>query len=458
MDRRDFYDPWARVTPDGRWVVFASDAPGPAPGPGEHPALNVYLWDRLTGSTTLVSHTAAGPTVAGASQSHAPRISDDGRWVAFASLAPDLVPGQVDHNQRPDLFLWDRTTGRTVLVSHAKGSPRAAGSLDSYGTPFTMSADGRLLAFVSAAEIEGIEPGKKGGLYLYDRTTGDLVRLSDQGRAAAISADDRTVLFNSYLEPGVETGGYDQVFLYDRSARTTTLLSRSISGERGGNQSSDASAISADGRYVALTSSATDLVPGQPLPPPRQLLASVFLLDRVAGTTTWVSAPGPATVRVPDASFVASLSASGRQLAFDSRVDLAEGDQNGDEDAYLFSLDPPPPPDAGPVAVPPCALFDGAPRSGARKTVKIGGFCGVPATASRAVVKVGVSEGTGAGNVQVYPGDTTSPSAGILRFNRGASRAATFTVPLAARGITLLPLVAGNGTVRVAVEVDGYVP
>ncbi|PYQ63925.1 MAG: hypothetical protein DMF53_08905 [Acidobacteria bacterium] len=116
--------PQGGITPDGRWVVFTRSqaplVPGHGPDQGDR---DIYLWDRLTRSTTLVSHTAAGPTATSGVKSYAPRISDDGRWVAFVSLADGLVPGATDGNGLPDLFLWDRTTGRTVLVSHAKGSP-----------------------------------------------------------------------------------------------------------------------------------------------------------------------------------------------------------------------------------------------------------------------------------------------------------------------------------------------
>jgi hypothetical protein len=97
-------------------------------------------------------------------------------------------------------------------------------------------------------------------------------------------------------------------------------------------------------------------------------------------------------------------------------------------------------------------------RSNARKVLTVAGACGVPAAAKQVVVKLTVSRGTGKGNVQVYPGNVTNPSSGILRFNAGMNRSATFTVPLGNRGIALLPFVAGNGTVRVGVEVDGYTP
>src|SRR6185369_13211887 len=112
----------------------------------------------------------------------------------------------------------------------------------------------------------------------------------------------------------------------------------------------------------------------------------------------------------------------------------------------------------GPVTVPPCVLFDGVLRSNVRQTIPVASACGVPAGAKQAILKLAVSQPTGKGNVQVYPGNVTSPSTGILRFNGGASRSAGFTVPLGNGGIALLPFVNGYGTVRVGVEVDGYVP
>jgi len=110
------------------------------------------------------------------------------------------------------------------------------------------------------------------------------------------------------------------------------------------------------------------------------------------------------------------------------------------------------------VVLPPCNLFSGALRSNVRKPLTVAGACGVPAGARQVMVKLTVSQGTGKGNVQIYPGNVTNPSSGILRFNRGAIRSGSFTVALGNGGIALLPFVNGNGTVRVGVEVEGYVP
>jgi Tol biopolymer transport system component len=450
----------ASISQDGRWVVFPSNAPDLVPGQQDpYDAFDIFLWDRVTGGTTLVTHSTAGPTVTGDFDSTQPLISDDGRWVAFVSGAPHLVPGQIEAGFGPNIFLWDRTTGKTVLVSHAQGSPLITTGVDPF-TTFSLSADGRFIAFQS---LGGIEPGVPGGLYLFDRTSPVLVRIAG-GLNPALSADGHYVAFLSVDVPGVDTRGQVQVFLYDRIARTTTLVSRSLSGSsRGGEEDAYDPAISADGRYVAFDSQAADLAPGQPTPGPFDPTpgSSVFLWDRLAGTAAWISVPPPGAAQTSGHSSSPLLSASGRQVAFTSSAGLVAGDFNDDPDAYLFSLDPPPPPTGGPVPVPPCALFTGPLRSNARKVLKVAGSCGVPPGAKQVAVKLTVSQGTGKGNVQLYQGNVRTPSAGILRFERGATRAANFTLPLSTNGtgtIALLPFVAGNGTVRVAVEVDGYTP
>src|SRR6185369_12677736 len=131
---------------------------------------------------------------------------------------------------------------------------------------------------------------------------------------------------------------------------------------------------------------------------------------------------------------------------------LVPGDFNVNWDAFVYDAA------AGPVTVPPCVLFDGVLRSNVRQTATAAGACGVPAGAKQVMVKLTVSQPTGKGNVQIYPGNVTSPSTGILRFNPGVTRSAAFTVPLGNGAVAVLPFVAGNGTVRVQIEIDGYVP
>jgi len=118
----------------------------------------------------------------------------------------------------------------------------------------------------------------------------------------------------------------------------------------------------------------------------------------------------------------------------------------------------------GIVPVPPCKLLDTRRRSDrpvlasdVQRTVAIRGACGVPATAKQVLVKVTVFNPSGKGNLRFYAGAVTGPLSGILRFERGTTRTESFTLPLSANGtVTILPFVAGGGTVHGAVEVNGY--
>jgi Tol biopolymer transport system component len=405
------------ISADGRFVVFTSEAANLVAGQtGPDSARNVFVFDRATGAVTLASHAAGSATTATAGSYNA-ALSADGRWIVFRSAAADLVPGQIDANERPDVFLYDRVSGVTALVSHASSSPVTAGNsdLDSYGGnhPVGISADGRWVVFTSQATDlvpGGVNPGKAVAIYLYDRLSGGIALVSSAaGSPNAVSYA---------VEPG----------------------------------------ISADGSRITFLSTAANVVPGQSA----DTFLNLFVQERATGSRTLAGRVGtfPNGVSI-NVSVIPRLSADGRRIAFTSVSPLVAGDFNQSWDAYLFDAAAVVPPPDGPVQVPPCALFTGSLRSNARKVLKAAGFCGVPAGAKRIAVKLTVSQGTGQGNVQLYPGNLRTPAAGILRFERGATRAASFDLPLSTNGtgtLALLPFVRGNGTVRVSVEVDGYVP
>jgi len=158
------------------------------------------------------------------------------------------------------------------------------------------------------------------------------------------------------------------------------------------------------------------------------------------------------------------LSANGRQVAFTSVLELADGDLNRMPDAYLFNLDATPP---GPGSSFPCTLLDthraaDAPalQSDVRRVVTVAGACSVPSTAKSITAKVTVLQGTGKGNLRIFPGNakpSAKPSA-TLRFEEGQTRTASYTLPLATNGagtLALVPFVTGKGTVHVVVEVTG---
>ena len=187
----------------------------------------------------------------------APAISADGRYVAFESLADNLVPG--DANGHEDVFVRDRKLHKTVLVSvSSSGSP---------GKRQLRSRDleqGRFVAFVSAAN--NLVPGDINGatdVFVRDlklRKT-SLVSVATNGVRSngdsdfeSISADGRYVSFGSDASNLVagDSNGYADVFIRDRKLHRTFLLSVGKAGVQANNLSADPS-ISADGRYIALS-------------------------------------------------------------------------------------------------------------------------------------------------------------------------------------------------------------
>src|SRR5205814_1263965 len=192
--------------------------------------------------------------------------SADGRFVAFAAWARNLAPG--DTNGFGDVFVHDRGTGVTERLS-VDGAGTEAN--DTIHQP-AISADGRFVAFVSAAT--NLVPGDTNGLsdvFVHDRRTRRTERVSvdsagtqaDGASASpALSADGRFVAFSSSatnLVPG-DTNGQADVFVHDRRTGTTERVSVDSAGT-GANGWSERPSISADGRFVAFCSYATNLVP-----------------------------------------------------------------------------------------------------------------------------------------------------------------------------------------------------
>jgi Tol biopolymer transport system component len=442
---------------DGRWVAFASYARDLVPGQQEQDpdpfdkSYNVFLFDRTSGAIKLASHSTAGGAVTGDQASYDPVLSADGRYLAFLSGASDLIAGESPDGSdgSPGAYLYDRVTGGLTLLSHSRDTPLL---VESVLTSLAMSADGRYLAFGTVAgDLDPNVPSVGPTLYIYDRVAASYQRVtyaSYAGLSLALSADGRilaTYGFNSSLS------------FYDRVTRTMSAIP--------GVEVDDGElALSGNGRYVAFATDAPNLAPGL-----IRLLGwdrtDVYLLDRTTGTAILVNQWQGSAVTSQGFADAPVISADGRRVAFTSLIDLVPGDYNRQSDAYLFSLDAGTP--GGPVTVPPCILLDTrrpadgpALRSNAARVVKAAGACGVPEAATKVSVKVTTFQGTGQGNVRFYPGDLSAPSTGILRFTRGQTRAASFDLPLApnAGTMTLLPFVAGNGTVGVSVEIDGYTP
>jgi hypothetical protein len=198
---------------------------------------------------------------------YASSLSVDGRYVVFESAASTLVPG--DTNGSWDVFVRDRETDTTERVS--VGSTGEEGNDTSYSGP--ISADGRYVVFLSwASNLVPEDTNGVGDVFLHDRLTGqtELLSVSSTGEQgdgesfpSAISADGRYVAFHSYatnLVPGDTNGTYD-VFVHDRETGATERVSIGSAGEQGNGQSLWAD-MSPDARCVAFSSDASNLVPG----------------------------------------------------------------------------------------------------------------------------------------------------------------------------------------------------
>ena len=323
------------ISADGRFVAFESDATNLVPGDTNN-AADVFVRDRLAGVTRRVSLSTNGGQGDGASRdTFGPAISADGRYVAFSSFASNLVPG--DTNNAADVFVRDRLLGVTRRVS----LPTGGGQSNLGNTLWAMSADGMHVVFTSPAS--NLVPGDTNNavdVFVRDRLAGVTSRasLSTGGGQAnsrsyypAISADGRFISFSSdasNLVPGDNNGVLD-VFVRDRLTGVTRRVSISTGGRQGNHSSGDAS-ISADGRFVAFSSGATNLVSGD-----TNKSDDVFVRDRATGVTGRVSVSTGAG-QANNWSYLSAISADGRFVAFQSDAsNLVPEDSNSEADVFV---------------------------------------------------------------------------------------------------------------------------
>lgn len=285
------------------------------------------------GSTMLVSVASDGTQ--GNLGSFMPAISADGRYVAFESAASNLVEG--DTNEAHDAFVHDRETGETTRVSITSNGMQ--GNNSAYGP--TISADGRYVAFYSvASNLVSGDTNLVYDAFVHDREMGETTRVSiaSDGTQAnmatfvpTISADGRYVAFGSYASNLVngDTNGYEDIFVHDRETGQTTRVSVASEGEQG-NGDSHKPSISEDGRYVAFESIASNLVDGDTHGHP-----AIFVHDRETGQTTLVSAASDGTPG-NGYSYSPAISADGHFVAFWSAAsNLVNGDTNGSDDIFV---------------------------------------------------------------------------------------------------------------------------
>lgn len=309
------------VSKSGRWVAFITYASNVADPPGNGVG-QVVLLDRKTGAREYASISAGG-AIANA-DCNAPAISGDGRYVVFQSAASNLVPS--DNLGQVDVFRFDRVTGAIVRASLT--SSEAAVVEDSREP--AISADGRFVAFCSSAIHLASPPGNgEQQVYLRDMDLGTTVRVSvaTLGAQAAefsshpsVSADGSLVAFQSAAQNLGSPNAYggSNVWLRNVAAGTTSLVSEGLGGTPVDGGSYEP-AISPNGRFVAYSSYATNLVADDG----NGSLWDVFVLDRHKGFVERLTRKGPAG---QDASVGApSISANGRYVAATAEYGASDG-------------------------------------------------------------------------------------------------------------------------------------
>jgi len=269
----------ASISATGRWVVFYSSASNLVPG-DTNGAPDIFVRDRKTGTVTRVSVDSDGSEAD--SFSSGPSISANGRFVVFYSRASNLAPG--DTNDAEDVFVHDLRTGTTTRVSVDSDGNQA----DDQSFSPVVTSNGRLVAFDSGATnlVPGDANGASYDIFVHDLRTGEtrLVSVDSAGQQGnsdssqpALPSNGKFVMFYSdasNLVPG-DTNGFTDVFLHDLRTGATRRLSVDAQGGEGDRYSYVyATSLSANGRFLAMASSASNFAAGD-----TNGTYDVFLLD-----------------------------------------------------------------------------------------------------------------------------------------------------------------------------------
>ena len=327
-------------------VPGAIAAPGVAAA-GDFP-INVYLRDRAAATLELISIGLNG--VAPNNFSGSPAISADGRYVGFSSTASNLVSG--DTNGISDVFVRDRLLGTTARVSLPGDGPDTAGGGATYSQVSSwMSADGRYVIFSSSAKLTANNSNLFRHIYrrdlvanttvLVDVNPSNVAADNDSGGDGSISADGRFVMFlsgSNDILPNANPFLTLHLYVRDMLAGVTTSLTPNLSmpglcpsytGQSGTYN------LSGNGRFAMFDSYCTDIAVGQ------DPLDGIFVRDLVLGVTRPFrlndsGAPGG----YPAGSGVyPSISNSGRYaVAWSQTMNIVAGDTDAYSDVFLHDF------------------------------------------------------------------------------------------------------------------------
>lgn len=337
---------------DGRFIAFTSAATNLVEGQEDaNGKTDVFLYDREQGTSTLLSHSFGLATTSADGASYAPRVSSDGNFVVFASAAHDLLAARVISGA-PQLYLYDRRSATTSLVTHVAGAPLMAPG--EYGSEYaTMSDDARLIVFAShsADLVAGVKKGTTyNDVFLYDRVadrttlvshqpTDPLLSAGGESGEGTISADGSTIAFTTWAPAPVsgieDPNRVDDLFLYDVASGGITLVSHSAGLPRQtGNLRSYGPSIDRHGRFVAYASTSTNLVENQV---DTNGESDIFLYDRARDTNTLVSRrPGSPFTTGSRPSFGPMLSSNGEIVVFNGMSPEFHGSTSRDPNVYRY--------------------------------------------------------------------------------------------------------------------------
>ncbi|MDD5320481.1 MAG: hypothetical protein PHD43_07690, partial [Methylococcales bacterium] len=297
--------------------------------------------------TKLVSVNSVG-TASGNGVSISPKVSANGRFVAFSSDASDMAVTN-DTNGTHDLVVRDLKTGTMTLANVNNAGTTSGGDIIGFLFRPVLSADGRFVAFVTdASDLVANDTNGSWDIFVRDLKKGTTT-LASVNRAGTASGNDSTltfpelspngrfVAFSSYASDLVvanDTNGRQDVFVRDLMTGTTTLVSVNSAGTSSGNSVSDHPKLSANGRFVAFSSYASDLVAND-----TNDRWDSFVRDLKTGTTTLASVNSAGTASDNGQPYQLEMSANGRFVAFDSDAsDLVANDTNDRRDSFVRDL------------------------------------------------------------------------------------------------------------------------
>lgn len=469
------------ISADGRYVVFESDAHDLVPGQADNSGtIDLFLYDRVTGTLTLVSHAAGSPAATANARSDRPALSKDGAFLIFSSNATNLVSGQFDSNGQSDIFLYNRASGATTLVSHASGSPTTTASGESFGRE--ISDDGRYVAFSSNAGnlMAGqVDPVASLDVFLFDRVAGTMSIVSHKSGAPtttgngnsgrpSMSREGRYITFDSDASDlaGTTDTSFPSVdtFVYDRDSNITTLVSHAPGAPTVAASSSYGPKISGDGSFVAFISYT------QHLPDETNNMGrpDLFLFDRASAAIVLVTRSYLSPTQEANEGFYPFadewfIDADGSYTVFPSRASDLEPDDFAVMDVWAF--------DNGLqghfFTIAPCRLLDTrtagdgpALSSEVTRLFALYARCGIPVTAKALALNVMIVQAPKAGHLTLYPGDAAAaPMTSTINFGPGQTRSNNALALLASNAngtLALRPFLAGGGAVHVVLDVTGY--